>query len=148
MRKRILSLFLAFVMILTMLPTQVLAAETELTFNEGTINLAPGTAINGQGATAILSTLSIYTQGDYTPVSIEKATQDGTTINVILSAETDPSAALQAGFTTSTSGITLKHSNNTCTLINGVGSMTTTVTFFTNKPNQGTFVINFSVLLF
>ena len=70
-----------------------------------------------------LQNLEVYLQGSYEPVSIIAAEQNDTTIDIVLSSDTDASAKLQAGFSGSGQGM-LQHSGNTCTLSDGKGQMT------------------------
>ena len=96
MKKRLLSFALVFVMVLGMLPAQAFAAEAELTWSGNTITLASGTTVGS----ATLTGLLIYKQGaTSTFPEITGVTQDGTTLNVTLAEDTDPSYPLQAGFT-------------------------------------------------
>lgn len=73
-----------------------------------------------------LQNLEVYLQGSYEPVSIIAAEQNDTTIDIVLSPDTDMSAKLQAGFSGSGQGM-LQHSGNTCTLSDGKGQMTCSV---------------------
>ncbi len=143
--KKILSALLLLVMIVGMLPCQISAA-TELTWSEGTITLASGTAVGSYG----LKTLSIYKQGATSSYpTIISATQDGNTINITLAGGTDLSYPLQMGF--SGNGGYVQHSGNTCTLSNGKGTAKVTLTAkpapAPNAPvlGSGTFTVNFSV---
>ena len=138
MKKRIISMLLVLVMVLGMVPMQVFAA-TDLTVSGGTITLPAGMIVGP----ATLTKLDVYTQGDYTPVSITGATLDGNTINVVLADTTNPSAAIQAGF--SSTGGTVSHSGNKCTLAGGTGQMTVKLTAFTNQPHTVQYTINFSI---
>ena len=117
MKKRIISFLLAFIMLVGMLPVSVFAASAEVPVSGGRVDITD-TAVGSY----TLQYLDVYLQSTYAAVNIVSATQDGTTINVVLSEDTDPTAALQAGFGGSGQG-TLSHSNNKCTLSNGTGSM-------------------------
>lgn len=146
MKKRLLSFALAFVMVLGMLPAHAFAAEAELTWSGNTITLASGTTVGS----ATLTGLLIYKQGaTSTFPEITGVTQDGTTLNVTLAEDTDPSYPLQAGFTAGSYYV--QNINNTCTLKNGQGTMTVSVQVKPSPaPNApvvgtGTFTINFSV---
>ena len=145
MKKRVFALFIAFIMILCMLPTQVFAASTELSWSGGTITLASGTKVGS----VELKTLDIYKQGAYTNYpEIASVTQDGNTINITLAEGTDPSYPLQMGFSPANS-VALTHSGNTCTLQNGEGTASVTVSF-RPAPNapvfSNTFTVNFTVI--
>ena len=146
MKKRLLSLFLALVMTCSLLPAEVLAAETELSWSGGTITLASGTKIGNFS----LTTLSIYKQNATSMYpAIKSVTQDGNTINIILEEDTDLSYPLQMGF--SGNGGYVQNANNTCTLNKGKGTATVAVQAkpapAPNAPvvGSGTFTVNFSV---
>ncbi len=144
--KKILSVFLTIVMIIGLLPCQISAA-TDLTWNGGTITLASGTTVGS----ATLKTFDIYKKGAYTNYpEIVNVTQDGNTINITLAEGTDHSYPLQMGF--SMGGGYTQNTGNTCTLKNGQGTATVTVTC---KPSSvgnapvlgtGTFTVNFTVV--
>ncbi len=141
MKKRILALLLAMVMIFGMLPVTAFAAAVELPIDGGVVDITDAAA-----GPYTISTLSVYLQGSYEPVSILSATQDGTTINIILAEDTDPSAALQAGLGGSGQG-TLQHSGNKCTLSNGTGTMnySFTVRLGPQAVGSGNYTVNFSM---
>lgn len=146
MKKRLLSFALAFVMVLGMLPAQAFAAATELTWSGGTVTLASGTMVGS----ATLTALSVYKQGAASTVpTITGATQDGTTINITLAEDTDPSYPLQVGFSAGSAYV--QNSGNTCKLTNGQGQMSVSLQVkAASAPNAqllgtGTFTINFSV---
>ena len=146
MKKRLLSFALVFVMVLGMLPAQAFAAAAELTWSGNTITLASGTTVGS----ATLTGLLIYKQGaTSTFPEITGVTQDGTTLNVTLAEDTDPSYPLQAGFTAGSYYV--QNINNTCTLKNGQGTMTVSVQVkpapAPNAPTygSGTFTIHFTV---
>ena len=119
--------------------------NTELTVSGGTITLASGSAIGS----ATLTTLSIYKQGEYTSYpTITGATQNGTVIDVTLAEDTDLSYPLQAGFSCSTGAV--KQSGNTCTLENGQGTMSVSLTWYasytaSDPEGTATYTVNFSV---
>jgi len=143
--KKLLSVFLTIVMLIGILPYQISAA-TELSWNDGTITLASGTAVGSY----TLNTLSIYKQGaSSTFPAITEVTQDGNTINITLAEGTDYSYPLQMGF--AGTGGYVQHVGNTCTLKNGKGTATVTISAkpapAPNAPVWGTdtFTINFSV---
>ena len=147
MKKRILSIALALVMVLGMLPVQVLAAS-DLSWSGGTINLAAGTKIGSYE----LKTLQIYNKNaTSTYPTIVAASQEGSTINITLAEGTDPSYPIQMGF--AGDGAVIMHSGNTCTLKNGKGSASVTVQAkAAPAPNahvygQGTFTVNFTVIM-
>ena len=78
--KKVLSILLAVIMVIGMLPVGSAAAD-DLTWSGGTITLASGTKIG----TFALTTLSIYKQGaTSTAPEIVGAEQYGTTINITL----------------------------------------------------------------
>ena len=144
--KKILSVFLTLIMVISMIPCQISAATTtDLAWSGGTITLASDTKVGS----LVLKTLSIYKQGAYTDYpEIVSVTQDGTTIDITLAEGTDPSYPLQMGFSPAT-GATISHSGNTCTLQNGEGTANVTVSF-KPAPNapifSNTFTVNFSVI--
>ena len=141
MKKRIFALLLAFVMLVGMLPVSVVAAVADLPVSGGRVDITD-TAVGSY----TLQYLEIYHQNTYEAVSIVSATQDGNTINVVLSEDTDPAAALQAGFGGSGQGA-LNHSGNKCTLSNGTGSMAYAVAVRLGPQMTGsaTFTVNFTV---
>lgn len=141
MKKRLLSLTLAFVMVLGMLPVQAFAAAVELPVSGGRVDITDAAA-----GPYTLQYLDIYEQGSYAAVSIVSATQDGSTIDIVLAAETDPSAALQAGLSGGGQG-SLSHSGNKCTLSGGTGTMTYsfTVRMGPQLVASGSYTINFSI---
>ncbi len=134
---KLMSLLLAVCMVFTMMPAVAWAAD--LPVSGGSVNIEDRT-VGGYS----LQTLDVYLQGSFEPVSILSAAQNGTTIDILLSDDTDPSAALQVGFAGSGTG-TISHSGNKCTLSNGTGQMNCKVTHFTNQPNTVTYTINFTV---
>ena len=143
--KKILSVLLTLIMVISMMPCQIWAA-TDLTWNGGTITLASGTTVGS----ATLTALSIYKQGATSNYpEIASATQDGTTINITLAEGTDPSYPLQMGF--SAGSAYAQQTGNTCTLKNGKGTATVAVQVKAapapNAPvlGSGTFTVNFSV---
>ncbi len=142
--KKILSVFLTFIMVISMIPYQISAA-TDLTWSGGTITLASGTKVGS----AVLKTLAIYKQGAYTDYpEIASVTQDGNTIDITLAEGSDPSYPLQMGFA-ATGNTVLSHAGNTCTLQNGQGTASVTVSFrpAANAPTfSNTFTVNFTVI--
>ena len=144
MKKRIMSMLLALVMVLGMVPVSANAAEVNLPVSKGRVDIS-----DAQVGPYTVTYLDVYLQGSYAPVSIESATQDGTTINIILSAGSDPSAALQVGFGGSgQSGAMLSHSGNTCTLSNGTGTINCSITAIIppSRPvASGGYTIQFSM---
>ena len=142
MKKRLMALLLAVVMLVGMVPVTVAAAAVDLPVSTGKVDVTDATI-----GPYTISMLEVYLQGSYAPVSILSATQDGLTIDVVLATDTDPNAALQAGFSSSTAGATLGHSGNKCTLSNGTGSMSYTVTaVLQGRPVAGNgYTINFSI---
>ena len=143
--KKILSVLLTLIMVISMMPYQISAA-TDLTWNGGTITLASGTTVGS----ATLTALSIYKQGATSNYpEIASATQDGTTINITLAEGTEPSYPLQMGF--SAGNAYVQQTGNTCTLKNGKGTATVALQVkAAPAPNAtvygtGTFTVNFSV---
>lgn len=121
-------------------------AETELTWSGGTITLATSTMVGD----ATLMTLQIYKQGATSSYpTITNATQDGTTINITLAEDTDPSYPIQLGFGAGSAYV--QNQNNTCRLKDGKGTATVAVLVkpapAPNAPTlgSGTFTVNFSV---
>jgi len=146
MKKRLLSLFLALVMTCSLLPAEILAAETNLSWSGGTITLASGTAVGSY----TLTTLAIYRQGAISNYpEITNVTQNGNTINIILEEDTDLSYPLQMGFSGNSGYV--QNANNTCTLNKGKGTATVAVQAkpapAPNAPvlGTGTFTVNFTV---
>ena len=121
------------------------STETDLTWSGGTINLASDTKIGS----ATLTTLAIYKQGDYKSVpTITKVTQNGTTIHITLSDDTDPSYPIQAGFACSPGAV--KAVGNTCTLVSGQGTMNMDLSWYesyaASTPGAtATYTINFTI---
>lgn len=126
-------------------PRTVAEGETELSVSGGTITMAPNSTLGP----ATLTTLSIYKQNAYTEIPIILgATQNGTTINVVLAEDTDPSYPLQAGF--ACSGGSLRQSGNKCTLNAGQGTMSVVLTVYPGpgapQPvGSATYTINFFI---
>ena len=114
------------VMLLCTLPIITNAAELPINGNKLDI-------IDQQVGPYTLKYLEVYLQGSYAPVSIISAEQSGTTIEIALSPDTDPSANLQAGFS-GAGNATLSHGGNKCTLSDGNGTMDCTVTAFQGRP--------------
>ena len=141
MKKRIISFLLAFIMLVGMLPVSVFAVAADIPVNGGRVDITD-TPVGSY----TLQYLDVYLQNTYEAVNIVSATQDGTTINVVLSEDTDPAAALQAGFGGSGQGM-LNHSNNKCTLSNGTGSMAYAVAARLGPQVTGsaTFTVNFTI---
>ncbi|WP_455677374.1 hypothetical protein, partial [Pseudoscardovia suis] len=141
MKKRIISMLLVLVMAFGMMPMQVFAAEVDLPINGNKVDIVDATA-----GPYTVQNLEIYKQTTYEAVSILSAIQDGSTINIVLAADTDPSAALQVGLTGSGQGMLL-HSGNKCTLSGGTGTMnyTFTVRMGPQPVGGGSYKINFSV---
>ena len=141
MKKRIISMLLVLILVLGMVPVTAFAAAVELPVSEGSVDVTDAAV-----GPYTITTLSVYLQGSYDPVSILSATQDGTTINIVLGEDTDPSAALQAGFGGSGQG-QLQHSGNKCTLSNGKGTMNYSFVVRTGPQaaGQGSYTIHFSM---
>ena len=146
MKKRLLSLFLALVMTCSLLPAEILAAETNLSWSGGTITLASGTAVGSY----TLTTLAIYRQSATSNYpEITNVTQDGNTINITLAEGTELAYPLQMGF--AGNGGYVQHQGNTCTLSNGIGTASVTIQAkaapVPNAPvlGTGTFTVNFTV---
>ena len=139
--KRIIAMLLAIVMLVGNVPLRAFAAVADLPVSEGSVDITDATV-----GPYTVSSLSVYLQGSYAPVSILSATQDGTTVDIVLAADTDPAAALQAGFVGSGQG-QLQHSGNKCTLSNGKGTMNYTfaVRMGPRMAGQGSYTINFSI---
>lgn len=116
--KKIFSLLLCIAMIFCILP---FAVSAELPINGNKIDIDDKAV-----GPYTLQNLEVYLQGSYAPVSIVSAVQNDTTIDIVLSQDTDMSAKLQAGFSGSGQGM-LQHSGNTCTLSDGKGQMTYSV---------------------
>ncbi len=135
--KKILSALLALVMIIGMMPMTI-AASLPITDNKIDID-------DKQVGPYTLKYLEVYLQDSYVPVSIVSAEQNGTTIDIVLSADTEPSAKLQAGLSGTGSG-TLQHKSNKCTLENGAGTMTYEfqVTMGPQPVAGGSYTINFT----
>ena len=141
MKKRIISMLLVLIMLLGVMPLRAFAAAVELPVSEGTVDITDATA-----GPYKLTALSVYLQSSYEPLSILSATQNGTTIDIVLGEDTDPSAALQAGLSGSGQG-TLQHSGNKCTLSGGKGTMNYSFAVRTGPQvvAQGSYTINFSI---
>lgn len=140
MKKRIFSFLLVLVMVLGMVPVTAFAA-VDLPVSGGTVDVEDTTV-----GPYTVKTLDVYLQSSYAPVSIISATQDGNTINIVLAADTDPSAALQARFGGNGSGV-LQHSGNKCSLSGGTGTMTYAIAVMMGPQIAGssTYTINFSM---
>jgi len=141
--RRLMALILTVTMLLGMVPVTAFGTETELTWSGGKINLLQGTTVG----TYALNTLEIYKQNAYPTVpEITGVTQDGTTINITLAEDTDPSYPLQMGFGPSTGQLT--QTGTKCTLDNGQGTASVYVTYkraANAAPMEETFTVNFSI---
>ena len=135
--KKILSLLLALVMVISMMPMTIAAS---LPVNGNNVDIT-----DTQAGPYTLKHLEVYFQGTYEPVSIVSAEQNDNTIDIVLSADVDPSAKLQAGLVGSGQGI-LQHMGNTCTLENGEGTMNYQfrVAMGPQAVAGGTYTINFT----
>ena len=135
--KKILSLLLALVMVIGMMPMTIAAS---LPVNGNNVDIT-----DTQAGPYTLKHLEVYFQGTYEPVSIVSAEQNDNTIDIVLSADVDPSAKLQAGLVGSGQGI-LQHMGNTCTLENGEGTMNYQfrVAMGPQAVAGGTYTINFT----
>ena len=135
--KKILSLLLALVMAISMMPMTIAAS---LPVNGNNVDIT-----DTQAGPYTLKNLEVYFQGTYEPVSIVSAEQNDNTIDIVLSADVDPSAKLQAGLVGSGQGI-LQHMGNTCTLENGEGTMNYQfrVAMGPQAVAGGTYTINFT----
>ena len=135
--KKILSVLLALVMVISMMPMTIAAS---LPVNGNNVDIT-----DTQAGPYTLKHLEVYFQGTYEPVSIVSAEQDGTIIDIVLSDDTDPSAKLQAGLVGSGQGI-LQHMGNTCTLENGAGTMNYQfrVAMGPQAVGGGSYTINFT----
>ena len=140
--KRFLSIMLALVIISGMIPIGVIAAQ-EVSVDGGRVDV-----IDRAAGPYTVQYLDVYEQTTFDAVSIDSATQDGTTINIVLSADNDTSAALQVGFGGIGSGLTLSHTGNKGTLSDGALTLTVGITPFGGGRPQGpttTYTINFSI---
>ncbi len=138
---KLMSMLLVMAILFTMMPAVAWADETVLPVSGGTIDL-----VDTQTGPYTIQKLDVYTQGDYAPVSITSATQNGNTINIVLSEGTSLTAALQAGLSGSGQGA-LQHSGNQCTLVNGSGTMnySYTVKMGPQSVAGGSYTIHFTV---
>jgi len=139
MKKRIISMLLAIVMVIGVLP--VTAGAASLPVSSGQVDITDKVI-----GPYTLQSLSVYKQTSFEAVSIVSAEQNDTTIDIVLAGDTDPSAALQAGFVGSGQG-TLNQSGNKCVLVDGSGSMSLAVAVrMGNQLLTGpTYTINFTV---
>ena len=128
-------------MVLGMLPMTALAAGTELTVSTSSSGYTQVNIIEQSVGSGKLQYFQVYLQSTYGKVSVDSATQDGMTIDVVLAEGTDPSAALQVGFNGTGLGFPQTQSGNKCTLENGSGAMTCT---YTSAGNSVTYTINFT----
>ena len=83
MKKRIISMLFVLVMAFGMMPMQVFAAEVDLPINGNKVDIVDATA-----GPYTVQNLEIYKQTTYEAVSILSAIQDGSTINIVLAADT------------------------------------------------------------
>ena len=135
--KKFLSLLLTIVMVIGMMPMTIAAS---LPVNGNNVDIT-----DTQAGPYTLKHLEVYFQGTYEPVSIVSAEQNDNTIDIVLSADVDLSAKLQAGLVGSGQGI-LQHMGNTCTLENGEGTMNYQfrVAMGPQAVAGGTYTINFT----
>lgn len=95
-------------------------AGTELIVSGNVITLAAGTYVNNDSRCPI-STLTLTADP---AVTVSSAVQNGFTVDLVLEGGTDPAASITAVLTPEASNYRFEHTNNTCTLANGVGTMT------------------------
>ncbi len=135
--KKILSVLLTLVMVIGMMPMTIAAS---LPINGNKVDIT-----DAQAGPYTLKQLEVYFQETNEPVSIVSAEQNGTKIDIVLSADIDPSAKLQAGLVGNGQGI-LQHMGNTCTLENGAGTMNYQfrVTMGPQPVADGSYTINFT----
>ena len=139
--KRILSIVLTVVMLVGILPIGVMAVD--LPVNGGRIDITDNTL-----RVFNVEYMDVYKQTSFEAVSIEGATQEGTAIDVVLAADTNPAAALQVGFGGTGSGTTLQQTGNKGTLSDGKLTLNVEVTPFGGGRPQGptaTYTINFTI---
>ena len=89
-----------------------------------------------------VTTLTIYLQSTYAKVNVDKATQDGNVINLVLAESTDLSAAIQLAVSGSGLGMPQSHSGNKVTLANGKANTEYT---YSAGGNSVTYTVNLIV---
>ena len=137
--KKILSVLLTLIMVVSMLPCQIWAA-TDLTFSGTQANISKITS-----GTLSLSKLSLYKGTDKSEtLPIVRATQDGSTFNVVLESDTELPITIGYSFDAGSA------SPNNYTLESRKGCQTVTVTGVGMGPNPNfwpkiTVTFNFSL---
>lgn len=134
MKKRLLAVFIALIMVLGMLPVQVFAAESELPVNGNVVDIVDYTFSSWK-----------VSQMTINGATIQSATQDGMTINVVLAAGTELNASVSVGF--SGTGM-LQVQNSSGKLSDGSLTLTPKVLFMqANRPMSSVdYSINFSMI--
>ena len=89
-----------------------------------------------------VTTLTIYLQSSFAKVNVDKATQDGNVINLVLAESTDLSAAIQLAVSGSGLGMPQSHSGNKVTLANGKANTEYT---YSAGGNSVTYTVNLIV---
>ena len=136
--RKLLSLLLAAMLLFGLLPVTAAAADVPVSDNvidvtDNQITVFKVTHLSISGAVVV------------------SAAENGTTIDVVLAGDTDPSAKLTATFTGASNGGVLNHVNNSnvCTLSNGSGTMHVSVMPMAGGRPMGptvTYTINFSTV--
>ena len=134
--KKILSLALVIVMVIGIFVP--IASAEELPVNGGRVDVVDNTI-----GYYTIQYLDVYKQDTYEAVSIVSAVQTDTTINIVLSKDTDSSSKLQVGFG-GVGDATLQHSQNKCTLTDGIGKMDYSVAVRRGPQIIGTVTYNIS----
>ena len=80
--------------------------------------------------------------------TVVSASENGTTVDIVLDSDTDPSAALKATFAHTTKALTWSQNNYNCTLSGGSGTMQVTVSAKRGGSMSGslTYTLNFTCL--
>lgn len=122
-------------MVIGMIPVQISAAETEIPVNGNVVDIEDYSLSGFK-----LSQMTIN------GATVQSATQDGTTINVVLVADTDPNASISAGF--SGTGM-LQLQNASGKLSDGRLTLNPKVLFMqANRPVASVdYTINFSMIM-
>lgn len=141
MKKRLLSLLLVFVMVLGMLPTVAFAAS-DLTVADNVLTLESKQLVGSPYGGVVVDKLTIA------GAAVASATQDGTTINVILKGDTQPGTGITATFGYTKSGpFNPTQSANAVTLdAEGKGTLQATLTAqYASFVGNLTYTVNFEI---
>ena len=117
MKKRVLSLLLAIAMIFGMLPVSAWAAETEVPVADNVIDITDKQIYKRNSYHVTATNITV------TGADVVSATEDGTTVNVLLDVATAQDAEVSVEFGYSANSCSMTDHKGSVTLVDGAGTL-------------------------